>query len=1037
MSLDLLAPGANNLDLRLPSFSSKDSNSTTVKVLFSDNPLTHENLNERDCNGLCPIHYAVLEKCESVPLELVKLVEKGNFTADVTDTHGRTALIFAVLLNNTALVMFILSRLSSISPNVCDNFGYTALHYSIFLDNNAIVALILDSKIDLLTLNKGDSYLHFAIRLYRTNAAIMLLEHGHSVSCKDNLNRTPLHIACGYNLDEICKILVQRGADTECVDNVGLKPPEYITNNKSLAELFNQSDSVSEDIPWPDSDEEIKPEKIVLAPLDLPKSPRRVSFSEDENFDKISKLEKELESKNNELQRSQEEKNKALNDLHQVQKIVDEMTKNLETKNEKIAQVSKSADERKLQIELNAAQHQNTLLLVRINDYEQECNRLKKRAEDYETERTTAQKTTVQLSTLLEERRSEISRLKEEIAEISNQDAIIKRKMESFTQMENELKEFKLKENEFHVQLNVLKSENKRFLEKQDFSCSEEQKHIKNVATLEMDKHSLTVQVTALERALEKSKTELETVSAKFDSINERHQIAETSITKLRIERGNLTSENQDLMHENAKLQTRIEIAQEEHTQQASLVDRLKKEISDLQAEKSKKSQMYQEIENELHVSRSDVKRLELMVLKLRGEISQHEEHLEEARKKNEADAIEIKKLKESQKLLQENLENAQLMIQSNEKNLEMKNQENEFDKASLNSLRMAYESKCEEILQMRKIIDSTNASLTETRKERDLYQERLGNLKIQGKTAASLYDSVEKTKEAGKVALQKAAIETRELELKVNKLKQEKIDLERLVEISRTDYNKLSRELRDQSLDCDDTRKSSTNLKIKLSESCREYEKKIQILNSQLKAKDTELYQMRKEMDEFKLYASKNQRELELVTESSNAGLNRTQEWKEQQMMLHSANMQIAKLESQLETQQLKLTFKTDQIQELTDHESELKKKLFDFKTQISDTEKTNSDLQGRINALRREMAESENLILSLKTKLVKLESEEKPIISNGVVEKIQSLEEKLRGLLHQKNGGEQKTPSLAEAIKKLQAQNEMLDNRLNVLRH
>jgi len=91
--------------------------------------------------------------------------------------------------------------------------GKTGLYYAIVYDEIKISEFLLKRGADP-NLTVGDfSTLNWAIRYDRGRIARLLIEYGAEVNKPDIKNNTPLIYAAELNNVEICKILIDRGAD--------------------------------------------------------------------------------------------------------------------------------------------------------------------------------------------------------------------------------------------------------------------------------------------------------------------------------------------------------------------------------------------------------------------------------------------------------------------------------------------------------------------------------------------------------------------------------------------------------------------------------------------------------------------------------------------------------------------------------------------------------------------------------------------------------------------------------------------------------
>lgn len=131
--------------------------------------------------------------------------------------------------------------------------GKTGLYYAIIHDEDKISEFLLRRGADPNFMVSGYSTLYWAIKNDRGRIARFLIEYGANVNRTDGKLKTPLIYAAESDNLEMCKILIDRGAELLPKNLKGNRPSDYLMYNKesptylyllSMEKLYKSQDSV-------------------------------------------------------------------------------------------------------------------------------------------------------------------------------------------------------------------------------------------------------------------------------------------------------------------------------------------------------------------------------------------------------------------------------------------------------------------------------------------------------------------------------------------------------------------------------------------------------------------------------------------------------------------------------------------------------------------------------------------------------------------------------------------------------------------------
>lgn len=219
-------------------------------------------INSKGNNGFTPLHYSALyDKIEFASF----LVDKGA-DVNVKNDEGKRPIDLSYFRSNNSMNKFLLSSGSeNVEHNHRNKHGDTKLHIAIKryqLDN---VKYLLDMGADINTKDgNGKTPLHIASsqmtntdRYERESLVKFLLDRGADTNSRDDNGKTPLYYSSNYDLKtyynfrndptsrsrtvipdcngldvlDAMKLLVERGADINPIDNEGRTPLHYIVRN--------------------------------------------------------------------------------------------------------------------------------------------------------------------------------------------------------------------------------------------------------------------------------------------------------------------------------------------------------------------------------------------------------------------------------------------------------------------------------------------------------------------------------------------------------------------------------------------------------------------------------------------------------------------------------------------------------------------------------------------------------------------------------------------------------------------------------------
>jgi len=244
------------------------------------------NPNETDADQNTPLHKALLEN----DLGHVNYLLDAKASVVRVNKKMQTPLHLAVLCSNEVIVEKIVSCGADV--NARDKDGKTAIYLATEWGKEEIVKAIVKSRqgaatrTDVNIADKdGNCPLHAAVAINHLGLSQTLLrDAGATVSGKNNMGRTPLHVLGEKGGDgSILDILLNSGAELNCKDNDGNTPLhlavgfchqqvaiELCTRGASVCEVNSNDISSLDDLPFGDQQARTQIQRKMLAAIPAP-----------------------------------------------------------------------------------------------------------------------------------------------------------------------------------------------------------------------------------------------------------------------------------------------------------------------------------------------------------------------------------------------------------------------------------------------------------------------------------------------------------------------------------------------------------------------------------------------------------------------------------------------------------------------------------------------------------------------------------------------------------------------------------------------
>lgn len=206
--------------------------------------LSHEEIdvNIRDDNGNYLISFAIIMNNRRI---LKKLLEY-NSRLDIIDSEGYGILYYPIKLNYIEIIDILLEydkKTIGISlVNLKDMRGAVPLFYALKYKNKYALQELLSNGADAnYKNNENMNSLHLAVLKKDLTMVKMLLKYIKNIDARSNSGSTALHYACNFQMYDIVKILIEKGANQNIIDYENDFYPIFysvIQNNVNITKLL-------------------------------------------------------------------------------------------------------------------------------------------------------------------------------------------------------------------------------------------------------------------------------------------------------------------------------------------------------------------------------------------------------------------------------------------------------------------------------------------------------------------------------------------------------------------------------------------------------------------------------------------------------------------------------------------------------------------------------------------------------------------------------------------------------------------------------
>jgi len=171
------------------------------------------NLSVKDPQSRIPLLIA----CEKGYTDVVTALINNNADPNVKDTQNRTPLLIACEKGNADMVKVLLEK--NADPNTGVNKSRTPLMIAFQSDNVAVYNLLIQKGAKIPSISNNGNLLHYSAKLKCEGIVQEILKLNLDINQVDDQKYTPLHYAAENSTPAICKLLLDKGANSNMTNN--------------------------------------------------------------------------------------------------------------------------------------------------------------------------------------------------------------------------------------------------------------------------------------------------------------------------------------------------------------------------------------------------------------------------------------------------------------------------------------------------------------------------------------------------------------------------------------------------------------------------------------------------------------------------------------------------------------------------------------------------------------------------------------------------------------------------------------------------